>query len=74
MNYILIDEEKDDGSWHQMNNEMPARTSEVEVLSGDKTPKAATIVVEVSGWFLYFEKEGWGSLCDYECWRFRKEN
>ena len=74
MSYILIDKETDDGSWHKISSEMPPRTSDVEVLSKDGTTKEANIVVEVSGWFLYFEKEGWGRLDKYESWRFKKEN
>lgn len=74
MNYIY--REEDNGSWHIMNEDMPPITSEVEVLDKNNSIHKAEIVVEMSGYYIYFresdgENEGWGSLDDYSQWRFR---
>lgn len=73
MNYIH--KEEDNGNWHEMNVEMPTTTSKVEVLDKNGSIFSAEIVVEMSGYYIYFrddkEKSGWGSLDDYSHWRFR---
>lgn len=72
-----IDEEEDNGSWHEMNTEMPPKTSKVEVLDKNGILHPAEIFVDMSGHYIYFrskegEREGWGSLSDYSHWRFRQ--
>lgn len=71
MKYLC--KETDDGSWHEMNIEMPCTTSDVEVKGLDNSIQEAEIVVEMSGYYIYFRKgefQGWGSLNDYSHWRF----
>lgn len=71
-----IDKEKDNGSWHEMNIEMPPSTSDVELLDKNGRTHLAEIFVDMSGHYIYFrsdegENEGWGSLDDYSHWRYR---
>lgn len=69
MKYIT---EKDD-KWHPMNEEMPPRTVDVELKDKDGTITKATIVAEMSGYYLYMNP-GWGSLSDYTHWRFTENS
>ena len=54
MNYIY--REEDDGSWHIMNEDMPPITSKVEVLDKNNSIHKAEIVVEMSGYYIYFRE------------------
>ena len=69
-----IRKEKDDGSWHKMNVEMPNSTSNVEVKKLDGTIEDAEIVVDMAGFYIYLRNErlnGWGNLSDYSHWKFK---
>lgn len=69
MKYIT---EKDD-KWHPMNEEMPPHTVDVELKDKDGIITKATIVAEMSGYYLYMNP-GWGSLSDYTHWRFTENS
>jgi len=68
MKYIR---EKDD-KWHPMNEEMPSTTTDVELKDNDGMITKATIVSEMSGYYLY-KGPGWGDLSDYTHWRFTEK-
>ena len=70
MGRIYID--KKDFEWHSMNAEMPTHTTDVELKKHDGTTVKGTIVVEMSGFYIYLNP-GWGSLSDYTHWRFIAE-
>lgn len=67
-----IYQNEDNGDWHRMFEEMPPITSDVEVKSPDGKIIPAEIVVEMSGYYIYFSGDNshWGDLKDYEYWRF----
>jgi hypothetical protein len=71
-----IYQNEDSGDWHRMFEEMPPITSDVEVKSPDGKIIPAEIVVEMSGYYIYFRGDNshWGDLKDYEYWRFRKKD
>lgn len=58
-----------DYEWHPMDIEMPPVTTDVELMKHDGTTVKGTIVVEMSGFYIYLNP-GWGSLSDYTHWRF----
>lgn len=72
MKYIYQNE--DSGGWHKMLKEMPPTTADVEVQSPDGKIIPAEIVVEMSGYYIYFggKNSHWGDLEDYSYWRFRQ--
>lgn len=62
-----------DYEWHPMMEEMPPVTTDVELKKHDETVVKGTIVVEMSGFFIYGGCDlAWGSLSDYSHWRFIK--
>lgn len=72
---IYIHKETDNGEWHKMLEEMPPSSAKVEVLSPDGSIIPMEIVVEMSGYYLYYrdgDNSAWKSLKDYTHWRFRK--
>lgn len=70
MGRIYID--KKDSEWHPMDIEMPTHTTDVELLEPDGIIIRGSIVVEMSGYYIYLNP-GWGSLSDYTHWRFIAE-
>ena len=63
---------KKDSEWHPMNAEMPTHTTDVELLEPDGKIIRGTIVVEMSGFYIYLGHD-WGSMNGYTHWRFIAE-
>lgn len=62
--------EKDD-CWHPIENEMPPTTTKVQVRDRNgKVYSNREIVIDMSGFYLYSQEEGWESFDDYVEWRF----
>lgn len=71
----FIYKKDDDGSWHKMHDIMPPMTSDVEVKTIDGSIIPASIVVDMAGYYIYFDNNdgtGWGCLDDYTHWRYKK--
>ena len=66
MKYI----EEKDNKWHNPKEEMPPTTTDIEYIDLLGNTRKGTIVVEMSGFYLLLEGNGWGSINNIKQWRF----
>ena len=59
-----------DSKWHKLEEEMPCRTTNVELKKLDNTIVCGQIYIDMSGWYIYLNP-GWGNPKDYTHWRFK---
>lgn len=71
MKYINIKDDK----WHDIKNELPSITADVEFLNNtDEIISNGHIVIEMSGAYAALENDigyNWDSIDKYKYWRFR---
>lgn len=61
---------KKDYEWHNPKEELPTSTTNIEFIDSSDNVRKGEIVVEMSGFYLYIEEEGWGSMDNIKQWRF----
>lgn len=66
MNYIRVK----DNEWHNPKEELPPVTTEVVFIDTTDNIRKGTIVVEMSGFYLYILEEGWESMDIIKMWKF----
>ena len=59
-----------DNKWHNPKEELPPTTTNVEFIDSSDNVHKGEIVVEMSGFYLYIEGEGWNSMDNIKQWRF----
>lgn len=59
-----------DNNWHNIKEELPPVTTDVEFIDLSDNTRQGTIVVEMSGFYLYIRGKGWGSMDIIKQWRF----
>jgi hypothetical protein len=61
---------KKDYEWHNPKEELPTSTTNIEFIDSSDNVRKGEIVVEISGFYLYIEGEGWDSVDNIKQWRF----
>lgn len=61
---------KKDYEWHNPKEELPTSTTNIEFIDSYDNVRNGEIVVEMSGFYLYIEEEGWSSMDNIKQWRF----
>ncbi len=61
---------KKDYEWHNPKEELPTSTTNIEFIDSYDNVRNGEIVVEMSGFYLYIEGEGWSSMDNIKQWRF----
>jgi hypothetical protein len=61
---------KKDYEWHNPKEELPTSTTNIEFIDSSDNVRKGEIVVEMSGFYLYIEGEGWDSVDNIKQWRF----
>ena len=61
---------KKDYEWHNPKEELPTSTTNIEFIDSSDNVRKGEIVVEMSGFYLYIEGEGWNSMDNIKQWRF----
>ena len=61
---------KKDYEWHNPKEELPTSTTNIEFIDSSDNVRNGEIVVEMSGFYLYIEGEGWSSMGNIKQWRF----
>lgn len=61
---------KKDYEWHNPKEELPTSTTNIEFIDSSDTVRKGEIVVEMSGFYLYIQGEGWDSVDNIKQWRF----
>lgn len=61
---------KKDYEWHNPKEELPTSTTNIEFIDFSDNVRNGEIVVEMSGFYLYIEGEGWSSMDNIKQWRF----
>lgn len=61
---------KKDYEWHNPKEELPTSTTNIEFIDSSDNVRKGEIVVEMSGFYLYIEGEGWSSMDNIKQWRF----
>ena len=61
---------KKDYEWHNPKEELPTSTTNIEFIDFSDNVRKGEIVVEMSGFYLYIEEEGWSSMDNIKQWRF----
>jgi hypothetical protein len=61
---------KKDYEWHNPKEELPTSTTNIEFIDSSDNVRKGEIVVEMSGFYLYIEGEGWDSMDNIKQWRF----
>ena len=61
---------KKDYEWHNPKEELPTSTTNIEFIDSSDNVRKGEIVVEMSGFYLYIEEEGWDSMDNIKQWRF----
>lgn len=61
---------KKDYEWHNPKEELPTSTTNIEFVDFSDNVRNGEIVVEMSGFYLYIEGEGWSSMDNIKQWRF----
>lgn len=59
-----------DNKWHNPKEELPPITTDIEFIDLSNNVRKGEIVVEMSGFYLYIEEEGWDSMDNIKQWRF----
>lgn len=59
-----------DNKWHNPKEELPPITTDIEFIDLSNNVRKGEIVVEMSGFYLYIEGEGWDSMDNIKQWRF----
>ena len=59
-----------DNKWHNPKEELPPITTDIEFIDLSNNVRKGEIVVEMSGFYLYIEGEGWDRMDNIKQWRF----
>jgi hypothetical protein len=61
---------KKDYEGHNPKEELPTSTTNIEFIDSSDNVRKGEIVVEMSGFYLYIQGEGWDSVDNIKQWRF----
>ena len=59
-----------DNEWHNPKEELPYYTTDIEFIDSSDNVRKGEIVIEMSGFYLYIEGDGWDDMDNIKQWRF----